>query len=1312
MIRGAVGTVWAGVFGIGLALSPLLSGCGSGEGHRQVMACPEECPEGECDETTGICLAPAEASGGQGGQGGQGGEGGEPSPPAEASGGQGGSGGEGGTLPEGKPPVVVLTAPQNGDVTGSTVAFQFEADEPSTYTCTLNEEPVEACEPGITLSDLDSGANTFSVMATDEDGEESELVDVTFIVNYAPSIGEVPEIVTPEDVSTGAIPFSVLDPDSALADLIVTAELDSELPVPPSGLLLAGAAGDRSLSLTPAPNAFGQALLTLSVSDGFETTTRQVPVTVTPVNDAPSIEDVPDKRLAEGEVLGPITFQVADLETPAAELAVTARTSDPAKVPLAAIVLGGSGAERSFTITPAAQQSGTVTITLSVSDGQLTDTDTFVLTLGSTDDAPSISAIANQTTPEDTPKTVAFTVSDPDTNVSTLIPSASFDPNGIVQSVSFGGSGANRTFTVTPKANLSGSAPISITISDASGGVSSAFTLTVTPVNDAPSITPPANRSINEDTSTGALPFNVLDIDSATLSVSATSSDPALVPNANISVSPASGAPGTRNVTVTPLVNRSGGPVTITLSVSDGALTSTGTFTVTVVPVSDPPSITPPANQSINEDTSTGALAFSVADADSASVTVTATSSDQALVPNANIAVAPAAGAPGNRSVTVTPVANKNGGPVTITLTASDGALTATGSFNVTVQPVNDPPTISNITDRTVEPNTATGVIAFTVADPDGDTLAVSASSSDLRVVPTAGIALGGTGGNRTINVTPGTNQGGTSTLTVTVSDGHGGSASDTFVLSAKVRIAGAVRGNGSVVASGTGCPGGTASCTALPGAGTVTFVATPAASATFVGWSGACSGTGNGVVNPIPTAGATCTATFRNLWARLFYAPDDLATHFPTIGAGVVETSKGLRYLANNQPSRAFTSAVVWNADPATGAVRAGSAFSIDEKGTALRAMGQVVDPANAAGSVALVYSATRQGSGLLWLNDTNQLTGMLSYESANTAVVNVPAALVSSPAGGLAFVESTHNTSQVAVFPTLTQLVRVDGLGNVLGATVFREAFGNVIGGVLDCSKASPRGNHAPSALAVNSDGSYLVAGEVLNGTLNETNLTLLDKNGDLVWGWHISTRWSTQPNAITVNGNNFLVTGSILDDAGTRDAFALSISKTGVINWMRRIGEPGVDEDAFHGVASGTSFVVVGYTAQSGTNELFAATILANGSAVSGRAYGDAGNEQGRWLTSAAGGGYHLFGVSAGSFGSTAASAWALRVDKDLQITLETGSSAAFQPTLTAVDTSASQVTCVGAGTYSKVTVPQNSMGATTTAITVGGPYQANP
>jgi hypothetical protein len=1306
-----IGASWrAVVVGFTVALSALASGCGSDSGKRTVRDCSAECPEGYCDEDTGICtFAPEGPEGGAGGAGaaggaaGVGGEASEPSMP------EGGAGGRPSVDRDELAPSLAITRPGEGEVLGPDVSFEFEADEPATYRCFLNDEELDECEPGLTLVDLLSGEHTFSVIAIDEAGNESELVEVTFVVNRAPTIDDVADIVTPEDISTGALPFGIEDEDNAAEDLIVTATLDGELPIPAAGVSLGGSGGLRTITLNPALNAFGSAVLTIEVSDGFVSTTKQVPVVVTPVNDPPQIEDVADKRVAEDSVLGPETFHVSDVETPADQLVVTALSGNTTRIPQNNIVLGGSGEERTFTITPAAQQSGTATVTLTVSDGEATASDPFVVTLASSDDAPTISTIANQTTAEDTAKTVSFTVGDPDTALASLTPSASFDATGVVQSVSFSGSGANRSLTVTPKPNQSGSALISVSISDASGGVSTSFTLTVTPVNDAPTVNGPANQTIDEDGSTGSLSFTVADIDSGSLTVTAASNNTTLVPNAKIVVAPVTGAPGTRSVTVTPAANRNGGPVTITLTASDGSLTGTDTFTVTVNASNDGPTITGPADQTVGEDESTGALSFSVGDSDSATLTVTASSSNTTLIPNANVVVAPVSGAPGARTVTVTPAANAHGGPVTITLQVSDGALSASDTFTVTVTPVNDPPSISNITDKTVEPAASTGSIAFTVGDPDGDTLMVSASSSVTRVAPTANLTLGGSGNSRTISIQPGTNQGGTSTITVEVSDGNGGTASDTFVLSVKVALEGLVSGNGTVTATGTGCPGGNARCAALPGTGTVTFVATPDVGAVFNGWSGACTGTGNGVVSPIPTAGVTCTAEFSNLWARLFYTPDDPAKQEETNAVAVVETSSAIRYLGNRVAGNTSTS-VVWNAEPLTGQVVAGSAYELlTAQGTNLPGIDLAVDPADADGTVALV-NVTSSRSGLVWLDRANKPVESVVYLSASRTDSNVPTGLLRDVSGGLTFIESSHNTSPVAVFPTYAHLVRLDATGAPLGATRYLEAVG------ADCNRPSVNNYLAPRALAQDDDGNYLVASMTFQSDpiRYRLNLTLFDKEGVPQWGRRIvpsNLDFHLFPFGVTANGSSFVVTGAQSDVDGGWDAFALSITNAGAISWAKAFGSDGLNDVAARGVLGGAGVVITGYAATDSGLDLFAGVLSANGSSLRGYVYGGGADEIGLAIARSATG-FNLFGGSTSSFGQLRPASWALRVDDQLGIALETGTVEPYAPVLVNQAYTVTETCLLPDSVYSTFMPAREAQLVSTAEVSVGGPFQANP
>jgi hypothetical protein len=181
---------------------------------------------------------------------------------------------------------------------------------------------------------------------------------------------------------------------------------------------------------------------------------------------------------------------------------------------------------------------------------------------------------------------------------------------------------------------------------------------------------------------------------------------------------------------------------TYQVTLSDGSL-STGPSgpTVTFNAINDAPTIGSISNQTTNEDTVLGPLTFTVSDSDSASLVVTAATSDGTLIPLSNIVMG---GTGSNRTVAITPASDLNGGPVTITLTVSDGSLTAQTSFGVTVQPVNDPPTINNATfsvSETAANGTAVGAVV--AGDIDlGDTRSFSVLSGD----PLGAFAIDGTG--------------------------------------------------------------------------------------------------------------------------------------------------------------------------------------------------------------------------------------------------------------------------------------------------------------------------------------------------------------------------------------------------------------------------------------------------------------------------------------------------------------------------------------------------------------------------------------
>jgi hypothetical protein len=98
---------------------------------------------------------------------------------------------------------------------------------------------------------------------------------------------------------------------------------------------------------------------------------------------------------------------------------------------------------------------------------------------------------------------------------------------------------------------------------------------------------------------------------------------------------------------------------------------------------------------------------------------------------------------------------------------------------------INLPPTISAMASQSTQENTPAARILFTIADPDTPVtnLTVSATSSNVQLVPQANILLEGQAADRTITVTPATNRTGTATITLTVRDSAGGEATAAFEL-------------------------------------------------------------------------------------------------------------------------------------------------------------------------------------------------------------------------------------------------------------------------------------------------------------------------------------------------------------------------------------------------------------------------------------------------------------------------------------------------------------------------------------------------
>jgi CSLREA domain-containing protein len=130
-----------------------------------------------------------------------------------------------------------------------------------------------------------------------------------------------------------------------------------------------------------------------------------------------------------------------------------------------------------------------------------------------------------------------------------------------------------------------------------------------------------------------------------------------------------------------------------------------------------------------------------------------------------------------NGSFSYTPAANYNG-PDSFTYKARDShtAESNVATVSLTVNPVNDPPTVAVAAGGMCSASSAGGTMNLTLADVDNvaGSLALTGSSSDTKVVVNANIVFGGSGASRTVTITAVPQKSSkTATVTIQVSDGQ-----------------------------------------------------------------------------------------------------------------------------------------------------------------------------------------------------------------------------------------------------------------------------------------------------------------------------------------------------------------------------------------------------------------------------------------------------------------------------------------------------------------------------------------------------------
>jgi hypothetical protein len=189
--------------------------------------------------------------------------------------------------------------------------------------------------------------------------------------NSPPTISDTPDQIVFEDTPSEEIVLSVADLETPSENLVMTRASSNPNLIPVSNIVISGTGTSRTLQITPAPGQLGSATVTLTVTDGGGlSASDSFVITVTPLNAAPTISAIPHQSTLAGTPTTAVPFTISDLETPAGSLTVSAESSNPGLIPVANVVLAGSGGERNATLSPLAGQTGTALIGLTVTDSQ------------------------------------------------------------------------------------------------------------------------------------------------------------------------------------------------------------------------------------------------------------------------------------------------------------------------------------------------------------------------------------------------------------------------------------------------------------------------------------------------------------------------------------------------------------------------------------------------------------------------------------------------------------------------------------------------------------------------------------------------------------------------------------------------------------------------------------------------------------------------------------------------------------------------------------------------------------------------------
>lgn len=736
------------------------------------------------------------------------------------------------THTEGDGPITVLAWAENinrgaANENGQDLTFTISAnDHPEYFTAGPAIDPATG-NLTYTLEQNAFGTATVKVVLTDNGGTAfggddtfaEQIFTITInAVNDAPTIDDMSPMDIDEDALEQTVTLTGIDEGAGLEDaqnLTITARSSNRALIDNVVITHVEDTDKATLKFTPKPGAYGITMIYVDVEDNGTNpnnlkTTKSFLVTVNPINDVPTLSDISDPapidENAGEQTIGITGIDEGEGKEDLQNLTITAESSNKALISNVTVVYTEDASSGQLKYTPIADAYGSTTITVKVQDDGTNPDDlfvekTFTVVVTPVNDIPTLDDLSDITIDEDALKqTINLTGIDEgagDEDAQNLTIVATSSNTALINSVTvnYNENDDNGSIEFTPIANMYGETTITVRITDNGTNpnnlyVEKSFKVTVDPVNDVPTLNNiPNPTAINEDASEQTINLAGIDEgagdeDAQNLTITVKSSNNSLINENDITITyTEDDATGTLKYTP---IAETYGTTTITVRITDNGTNPNNlfvekSFDVVVNPINDVPTLDVISPVVINEDAPKQTINLTgidegAGDEDAQNLTITKSSSNIALISTVNIIYTED---DPNGTLEFTPLPNTYG-TSTITVRFTDdgpGNLFIERSFLVTVNPINDVPTLTDIPNpAAILEDAAEQTVVLTgidegAGDEDAQKLTVEAVSSNKSLIKDVTVIYTEDTDNAILRYTPEEHAYGTTEITVTITD-------------------------------------------------------------------------------------------------------------------------------------------------------------------------------------------------------------------------------------------------------------------------------------------------------------------------------------------------------------------------------------------------------------------------------------------------------------------------------------------------------------------------------------------------------------